>query len=98
MPYIYEGHMGGIYCSDEQIDHDLLYCEICGDSDHLIGCFSTVEEVLTYMADDIDARDGWGGWSIEMVLKDLSKHFDCIPTLKEAIKIVLGNRSPEEDY
>ena len=31
--YIYESHMGGLYCSDEELDYESLYCDSCGDSD-----------------------------------------------------------------
>ena len=36
--YIYEGHMGSLYVSDKALEYEQLYCEICGDSDTLIGC------------------------------------------------------------
>lgn len=35
--YIYEGHMGSLFVSDEVLDYEQLYCETCGDSDTLIG-------------------------------------------------------------
>ena len=31
--HIYESHLGGFYTSDEEISHDNLYCDSCGDSD-----------------------------------------------------------------
>ncbi len=34
--YLYEGHMGGLYISDELYSYDRLYCDSCGDSDNLI--------------------------------------------------------------
>ena len=42
--YIYEGHMGGLYTSDEPLDYEDLYCDQCGDSDWLIGYAETKEE------------------------------------------------------
>ena len=42
--YIYEGHMGGLYTSDEPLDYEDLYCEECGDSDWLIGYAETRED------------------------------------------------------
>ena len=30
--YIYEGHLGGLYCSDEKIDYSNLYCDECGEN------------------------------------------------------------------
>lgn len=35
--YIYDGHMGGLYVSDEALEYEQLHCETCGDSDTLIG-------------------------------------------------------------
>ena len=32
--HIYESHMGGVYCSENFLDYDYLYCDSCGDSDH----------------------------------------------------------------
>lgn len=34
--YLYENHLGVIYTSDEVIDEEELYCEVCGDSDRYI--------------------------------------------------------------
>ena len=42
--YIYEGHMGSLYTSDEPLDYESLYCEECGDSDWLIGYANTRED------------------------------------------------------
>ena len=41
--YIYENHLGGLFCSDRELDFDEIYCEDCGDSDNLIGCADTAE-------------------------------------------------------
>lgn len=46
--YIYEGHMGNLYTSDEPLDYDELYCEQCGDSDWLLGYAETKEEAWDY--------------------------------------------------
>jgi hypothetical protein len=37
--YIYDSHMGGLYCSEEYRTD--TYCETCGDSDWLIGTASS---------------------------------------------------------
>lgn len=96
--YIYESHLGGLYTSEYLYDYDELYCEECGDCDREMGNFESAVDVLAYMADDIDANDGHGGWCIDMLLEDLAV-FDDVPTLEEAIKIVKENRSKdEEDY
>lgn len=35
--YVYESHLGGVYLSEDLIPYEDLYCEICGDSDWLLG-------------------------------------------------------------
>lgn len=94
--YIYQSHLGGIYTSEYQYDYDDLYCETCGDSDNEIGNFESAVDVLKYMADDIDADDGHGGWAIDMLLEDLAC-FDDVPSLEDAIRIVKENRSEEDE-
>ena len=42
--YIYQSHMGGLFVTDEELDFDQTYCEICGDFDFLIGYAETREE------------------------------------------------------
>ena len=42
--YIYENHMGGLYCSECYLDYDFLYCEACGDSDMLLGYAQNIQE------------------------------------------------------
>jgi len=42
--FIYESHMGGFFTSDHQLSFDEIYCEQCGDSDHLIGEANTAED------------------------------------------------------
>ena len=41
--YIYQGHMGSLYTSDDALDYEDVYCEECGDSDWLIGYAETRE-------------------------------------------------------
>ena len=49
MKYIYEGHMGGLYCSDYEIED--TYCEQCGDSDWLLGTASSAEDAWELLKD-----------------------------------------------
>lgn len=55
MKYIYEGHMGGLYCSDYEIED--TYCEQCGDSDWLIGTANTAIEAWELLKDQTDTFD-----------------------------------------
>ena len=52
MKYLYESHLGGIYITDEQRDHNDLYCENCGDFDWLVGPFETVRDFWRLVRDD----------------------------------------------
>ena len=73
--YIYEGHMGGIYTSDEPLDYEDLYCEECGDSDWLIGYAETREEAWNLLKDDTDI-DGSGGWNYNYVHEFINGNWD----------------------
>lgn len=55
MKYIYESHMGGLYCSDDYLED--TYCEQCGDSDWLIGTANTAEEAMNLLMDKTDTFD-----------------------------------------
>lgn len=55
MKYIYESHMGGLFCSDNEIED--TYCEQCGDSDWLIGSASTAEEAWVLLEDKTSTFD-----------------------------------------
>jgi hypothetical protein len=94
--YVYESHLGGIYASEEPINFDELYCETCGDYDWEIGNFDSAVELLKYMADNIDANDGHGGYCLDMLLEDLHC-FDDVPEFDKAAKIVKENRGECED-
>ena len=54
--YIYEGHMGGFYSSEEELDYDELYCESCGDSDTPLGWFDTKDELREVLYDYYDCN------------------------------------------
>ena len=58
--YIYEGHMGGLFVSDEILSYEETYCETCGDSDWLVGYADTREEAWALLKDDTDIN-GSGG-------------------------------------
>lgn len=64
--YIYESHMGDLYVMDWKLEFNELYCEICGDSDNLIGYAETREEAWDLLKDITDI-DGSGGWEYEYV-------------------------------
>ncbi|MDB2010660.1 hypothetical protein [[Clostridium] symbiosum] len=73
--YIYEGHMGSLYVSDKPLDYEDTYCEICGDSDYLLGQANTREEAWNLLKDDTDI-EGSGGWDYEYVQEFLQKYFE----------------------
>lgn len=50
--YIYEGHMGSLFATDEPLSYEECYCETCGDSDWLIGEADTREEVIELLRDE----------------------------------------------
>lgn len=73
--YIYEGHMGGLYASDEPLEYEDLYCEECGDSDWLIGYAETREEAWNLLKDDTDI-DSSGGWNYNYVQEFINENWD----------------------
>lgn len=72
--YIYEGHMGGLYVSDEPLDYEQIYCETCGDSDLLIGYVSNREEAWNLLKDDTNINSS-GGWDYEYIQEFLDENF-----------------------
>lgn len=66
MAYLYEGHMGGIYTSDDHYSFDELYCEECGDSDTCLGWFDTEKDFLELLLPHCSIN-GSGGWSMQYV-------------------------------
>lgn len=75
MKYLYEGHLGDTYITDEQLDYDSLYCEQCGDSDWLIGTFETIKDFWELIKDECDI-DGCGGWSLQYIYPMIVGLFD----------------------
>ena len=66
MKYLYQGHIGGLYTSDEQLDYDSLYCEQFGDSDWFLGTFETIKDFWNLIKDECDI-EGNGGWSLQYI-------------------------------
>lgn len=54
--FIYECHMGGFYTSEHKLSFDEIYCEQCGDSDHLIGEADTAKEAWDLFKNDTQTR------------------------------------------
>ena len=75
MKYLYDRHLGGLYTSDEELDYDYLYCEQCGDSDTLIGSFSTIQDFWNLIKEECDIN-GSGGYSLQYVYPILVSEFD----------------------
>lgn len=73
--YIYQGHMGGLYTSDETKDYDDLYCEECGDSDYLIGYAVSKKQAWELLIDDTDVN-GSGGWDYDYVQSFINKNWE----------------------
>lgn len=75
MRYLYEGHMGNLFISDDYLDYEELYCETCGDSDQLLGEFETIEDFWNLIEDKCDIN-GSGGYSLQYVYPKLVSEFD----------------------
>lgn len=95
--YVYEGHLGGLYTSDDYIPYDELYCEQCEGSDYEIGSFDTFEEFLRYYADNIYVDPLNGGYGIDLVISDVGYAFDDNLTKEEAANIVRMAKKEMED-
>ena len=55
--YIYEGHMGGLYATNQEQPWDMLYCEQCGDSDHCLGYANNLAEAWALLESETDTCD-----------------------------------------
>jgi hypothetical protein len=73
--YIYESHMGSLYASEEQLDYSATYCEVCGDSDWLIGYAETRAEAWELLRDSTDIDDS-GGWGYNYVQEFINSNWD----------------------
>ena len=66
--YLYEGHLGSLYLTDEKRDFKDLYCDQCGDSDWELGeVFSWLDVINAIGIDDIQVDYGDGGWARDYV-------------------------------
>lgn len=72
--YIYEGHLGSLYVTDEPQSYEELYCEECGDSDRELGCANTAEKAWGILKDVTDIN-GSGGWAYDYVKGFLERNF-----------------------
>lgn len=73
--YIYEGHLGGLYTTEEPLEYEDLYCEECGDSDTLIGYAETKEEAWNVLKEDTDIN-GSDGWNYNYVKDFISRNWN----------------------
>lgn len=65
--YIYEGHLGNLYVSNNKLNFNDLYCETCGDWDRLIGKAQTKEEAFNLFQKD--------EWNMEYIKDFINKYF-----------------------
>lgn len=88
--YLYEGHMGGFYTSEDEIDYDDLYCEQCGDSDSLIGWFDSKEELREWFEEFYECNEMYSTYSEEMQKYYTKEEFeqDLIERQKDVEKAV----------
>ena len=75
MPYIYEGHMGGLYTTDEPLAYEEEYCEQCGDSDQLLGYAKDKKDAWKLLK-PLTSINNSGGWNYDYVQKFISENFD----------------------
>ena len=73
--YIYENHLGGLFCSDRELDFDEIYCEDCGDSDNLIGCADTAETAWQLLHHYTENNNDDCNYSLNYVLDFISSNF-----------------------
>ena len=66
--------MGGLFASDRELSYEEFYCEICGDSDWLIGEADTREEAWELLKRDTNIN-GSGGWDYDYVQEFLNENF-----------------------
>lgn len=73
MKYLYECHTGSLFITEKELEN--TYCDVCGDSDHLIGAFNTLREFWDLIKDDCDI-DGCGGWNLQYLFPMIVEEFD----------------------
>ena len=95
--YIYEGHLGTLYSYDHLLDYDDLYCEQCGDSDRELGYVESSADILALLADDIDWPSGYGGWSLDYVLKFIAKCFPDDEISEDQVSEIIANARTDDE-
>lgn len=97
--YLYEGHLGSLFLTNEPLSYGDCYCETCGESDFEIGRVEIAEDVLNLLADDIEVVPGEAGWSMDYVMDLMRENFHVVPTKEAAVKWILAHRAekPEEE-
>lgn len=95
MMWLYEGHMGELFLSDEPLSYDECYCEVCGDSDWELGSVEIAEDVLRILADDIAVQPEEGGWDMNYIMEFLRENFNVVPTEEAAKQWILSCRTKE---
>jgi hypothetical protein len=73
--YIYEGHTGYLFTSEDELDYDQRYCEQCGDFDWEIGYATTRAEAWKLLEDETDIN-GSGGWDYDYVQEFINENWD----------------------
>lgn len=73
--YVYDGHLGSLYTSEEPLEYEDLYCEECGDSDQLIGYAETKEEAWNLLKPETDIN-GSGGYDYDYVQKFINENWN----------------------
>lgn len=99
--YIYENHLGGLFCSERELDFDEIYCEDCGDSDTLIGCADTAETAwnllrsYTYIEENNEDYENTGDYSLNYILNFISSNF---PLNNPHYVYLLGKHKENDNY
>lgn len=73
--YLYDGHMGTLYTTEDVLDTKDTYCESCNDCDELLGEFNTLSEFWKLLKPCCDI-DGCGGYSLNYVFPLIERTFD----------------------
>ena len=55
--YLYRGHMGSLFATDELLSFEERYCEQCGDSDDYIGYAKNMQEAWDLIKDECSTFD-----------------------------------------
>lgn len=72
--HIYEGHMGNLYVTEEELSDEETYCTSCGDSDWL-ACVCDENDYMELINSIDISVDKLGGWSSEYVREFVNETF-----------------------